>query len=167
MKDANERTLNQFDDIPEQPLYPKHDTCPDCGCTKRRGTDCAVVTCPSNQPTILERFEQLADLCEQRGGLTLERAEKVASVVSLMWETGRDKTLKQTMFERQVGHRWITVVRDDCFGGAVVSVETVNQRTKRQLQAAIDEMERQERTKPAKPQQPAGELEYVALPHVA
>lgn len=167
MKDANERTLNQFDDIPEQPLYPKHDTCEHCGCTKRRGTDCAVVTCPSNQPTILERFEQLADLCEQRGGLTLERAEKVAAVVSLMHQVDRDERAKTTTFERKVGGRWVTAVRDDCFGGAVVSVETVNRRTKRLLQAAIDEMERQERAKPAKPQQPAGEFEYVALPHVA
>lgn len=154
-------------DIPEQPLCPKHDMCEHCGCTKRRGQDCRTKTCPSNQPTILERFEQLADLCEQRGGLTLERAEKVAAVVTLMHQVDRDERAKTTTFERKVGGRWVTAVRDDCFGGAVVSVETVNRRTKRLLQAAIDEMERQERAKPAKPQQPAGEFEYVALPHVA
>lgn len=154
-------------DIPEQPLYPKHDTCEQCGCTKRRGQDCTAVTCPSNQPTILERFEQLADLCEQRGGLTLERAEKVAAVVALMHQVDKDERAKTTTFERQVGRRWITVVRDDCFGCAVVSVETVNQRTKRKMQAAIDEMERQERAKPAAKQQPTGELVYAPLPHVA
>jgi hypothetical protein len=152
-------------DIPEQPLYPTHDTCEHCGCTKRRGTDCAVVTCPSNHPSALERFEAMAEMVATRGSGRISD-EKAAALARHMW-LDRDGN-KERVYEVKVGRRWLYLRHDLFFGVGFVWVETVGQRTKRQLQRAIDEMERQERAKPvAKPQQPAGELEYVALPHVA
>lgn|GEM_PF-3736807 len=164
MKDANERTLNQFDDIPEQPLYPKHDTCEHCGCTKRRGQDCSVVTCPSNPPTILERLEAMAELVATKGSGRISD-EKAAALAKHMW-LDRDGN-KERVYEVKVGRYWLYLRHDLFFGAGFVWVETVNQRTKRQLQAAIDEMERQERAKPVTKPQPAGELEYAPLPHVA
>jgi hypothetical protein len=156
-------------DIPEQPLYPKHDTCPDCGCTKRRGQDCRTKTCPSNQPSALERLEAMAELVATRGSGRISD-EKAAALAKHMW-LDRDGN-KERVYEVKVGRYWLYLRHDLFFGAGFVWVETVNQRTKRQLQSAVDEMERQEKArlarKPAtKPQQPAGELEYVALPHVA
>ena len=158
-------------DIPEQPLYPKHDTCEQCGCTKQRGTDCRVKTCPSNQPSTLQKLEAVVELVTRHGSGRISD-EKARALAAHMW-LDRDGNKERT-YEVKVGRYWLYLRHDLFLGAGFVWVETVAQRTKRQFQAAIDEMEREEKARLAgrkqpspRPQQPAGELEYVALPHVA